>query len=370
MSIHARRRWAAYSCLAVVLGVSWVAVLVHAGRLPRSKLSPPLEGLDAPALFASYCMGCHDSGRTRIAFDGRPSLASVHQDPALWKRIIRALRAEEMPPANMPAAHPMDRQRMIAWIEESLRTMDGARVAARRLGALEYRNAVRDLLGIDVRPASAAKADARRQQDAPQPDVAVLPADFPADEPYWTLYPHEPAVPAEMLGPYSAAAAAVLDRREVRARFERMSQAERSREVERVARLAFRRPLTQEETARFQRLMDDGSSTEDAPFAEISRLRAALEDVLTSPQFLYMIEHRPGAGGPEAGGPAAGGTETRTQFELAARLAGFLWSSVPDDELLADAQRGRAPHVGRPACRRLGTAIHQLLAAIGGPRRR
>jgi mono/diheme cytochrome c family protein len=93
------------------------------------------------------------------------------------------------------------------------------------------------------------------------------------------------------------------------------------RAVERLARLAFRRPATVEEVEPFVRLGLDGlaagQSFEDA-------LRVALRGVLTAPQFLLRQE-APGPLDPHA---------------LATRLALFLWSAPPDAALRARADNG------------------------------
>jgi hypothetical protein len=63
-------------------------------------------------------------------------------------------------------------------------------------------------------------------------------------------------------------------------------------------------------------------------------IEAALQALLVSPDFLYRIERDP------AGVPP--GTNYRiSDLELASRLSFFLWSSIPDDALLAVAERGR-----------------------------
>src|SRR5687768_5559926 len=175
MSIQTRSRWLAYSCLVVVLAACCCAALLRARTLP-DVLPPELAHLDAPALFSVHCAACHDTGRTRIEIDGRPTLASVHQEPALWRKISRALRDERMPPPDMPCANPKDRERMIAWIESGLAAMDGARVAARRISSLEYRNALRDLFDIETRLASTE----RSARGAENSRHVFLPADFPA----------------------------------------------------------------------------------------------------------------------------------------------------------------------------------------------
>ena len=63
-------------------------------------------------------------------------------------------------------------------------------------------------------------------------------------------------------------------------------------------------------------------------------IRRALQRVLVSPSFLFRIETDPPDG-------VAGMPHPLSDLELASRLSFFLWSSMPDDELLAVAE-GRA----------------------------
>ena len=62
-------------------------------------------------------------------------------------------------------------------------------------------------------------------------------------------------------------------------------------------------------------------------------IEAALSAVLVSPEFLFRIEQDPA-------GRAPGTTYRISDLALASRLSFFLWSSIPDDELLATAERG------------------------------
>src|SRR5439155_7636710 len=63
-------------------------------------------------------------------------------------------------------------------------------------------------------------------------------------------------------------------------------------------------------------------------------IERALRAILVSPDFLYRIE----AGSPKAG---ASGVTRLSDLELASRLSFFIWSSIPDDELLRVASQGR-----------------------------
>jgi hypothetical protein len=77
-------------------------------------------------------------------------------------------------------------------------------------------------------------------------------------------------------------------------------------------------------------------------------IQRALERVLVSPQFLFRIEQEPA-------GAAPGSVHRVSDVELASRLSFFLWSSIPDDELLDAAAAGtlRQPDVLRRQVERM-----------------
>ena len=62
-------------------------------------------------------------------------------------------------------------------------------------------------------------------------------------------------------------------------------------------------------------------------------MQAALSAVLVSPEFLFRVERDPDGLAPQTAYPVS-------DLELASRLSFFLWSSIPDDELLTIAERG------------------------------
>lgn len=100
--------------------------------------------------------------------------------------------------------------------------------------------------------------------------------------------------------------------------------------IQRFASRAFRRPATKPEIRKLTRLAaqvrDEGGSYEEA-------IQVAMQAVLVSPHFLFKVE-RPQS--PVAGQPMP----PITDYELATRISYFLWSSMPDDELLMLAHRG------------------------------
>jgi hypothetical protein len=118
-------------------------------------------------------------------------------------------------------------------------------------------------------------------------------------------------------------------------------------------RRAYRRPVTDADVARVMPLYREGRKDGDFD----AGIEAALSAVLVSREFLFRVERDPPGIAPK---PAY----RVSDLELASRLSFFLWSSIPDDELLAAAERGdlRKPgEVARQARRMLADPRSQSL---------
>ena len=107
-------------------------------------------------LLKKYCYACH-SGSVKsggVAFDGFKSYAALEQDHKLFQKVLKNLRGGLMPPAGMSQPAGVDKQRIAQWIKTHIYRIDPAnpdpgRVTARRLNRVEYRNTIRDLVGVD-----------------------------------------------------------------------------------------------------------------------------------------------------------------------------------------------------------------------------
>ena len=96
------------------------------------------------------------------------------------------------------------------------------------------------------------------------------------------------------------------------------------------ARRAYRRPV---EASDLERLMPFFEQGRKAGGSFDAGIQAAIERLLVDPNFLFRIEREPQ-------GVAAGAVFRVSDVDLASRLSFFLWSSVPDDQLLEAAERG------------------------------
>ncbi|HMB72770.1 MAG TPA: DUF1592 domain-containing protein, partial [Gammaproteobacteria bacterium] len=97
--------------------------------------------------------------------------------------------------------------------------------------------------------------------------------------------------------------------------------------IGRLAQRAWRRAVSDADIAEIVAFYEAGRA--DGGFE--SGIQLALERMLVSPQFLYRIERD----------PQSAGVAPVSDVELASRLSFFLWSSIPDDELLSLAIAGR-----------------------------
>jgi hypothetical protein len=97
-----------------------------------------------------------------------------------------------------------------------------------------------------------------------------------------------------------------------------------------LARKAYRGALTNADTERLMSFFESGRKA--GGFEK--GIQAALQRILASPKFAFHIEAEPTT-------VAANGTYTISDLELASRLSFFLWSSVPDEELLQLAGKGQ-----------------------------
>ena len=104
-----------------------------------------------------YCLGCHNSGLKTAGLE----LDSINQQELgenweAWEKVVRKLRARLMPPSGRRRPDEATYRAALASLEASLDRLavatpnPGRTDTFRRLNRTEYRNAIRDLLDLDV----------------------------------------------------------------------------------------------------------------------------------------------------------------------------------------------------------------------------
>lgn len=124
------------------------------------RLEQRLNGSIRPVL-QQYCFGCHGNGKHKgdITLDKFATLEAVQGDRATWESVCDELSQGEMPPEDKPQPSKVEIAAITSWVREALafrdRTAprDPGRVTIRRLNRNEYNNTIRDLIGVDFKPA-------------------------------------------------------------------------------------------------------------------------------------------------------------------------------------------------------------------------
>jgi mono/diheme cytochrome c family protein len=117
-------------------------------------------------LLDRYCVTCHNERvKTADLMLDRVDITNPGGNPDVWEKVMRKVRIGTMPPPNMPQLSPDDRTALLTLLETSLdaawaeKPNPGRTETLRRLNRTEYRNAVRDLLSLDIDANSLLPAD-------------------------------------------------------------------------------------------------------------------------------------------------------------------------------------------------------------------
>ena len=113
------------------------------------------------AVVDKYCVTCHDSEVKKGGLDlDSICREDVTQHPDEWERVIRKLRARQMPPLGKDRPEERAYDEVVARLSSSVdraaskHPNPGRTATFRRLNRTEYQNAIRDLLALDIDPAA------------------------------------------------------------------------------------------------------------------------------------------------------------------------------------------------------------------------
>jgi hypothetical protein len=138
-----------------------------AGETPRADAGTSIYAKDLLPFLKKHCFACHGNGKKKadLSFDKFKDDKSVFLDRKTWDSVQHMLDTREMPPESRPKPE-------VAEVETALKSIRGlfhefdrfakpnvGRVTIRRLNRTEYNNTVRDLLGVDFKPAEDFPAD-------------------------------------------------------------------------------------------------------------------------------------------------------------------------------------------------------------------
>jgi mono/diheme cytochrome c family protein len=153
--------------LVIAGGAGWI---LHAQQppagSPRAGQAPSLTAAPPVALIDEYCLSCHDEDHKKggLALD-TIAAHDVARHPDVWEKVVRKLRARQMPPIGKERPDDATYDAVVSALETVLdRTAaanpnPGRTATIRRLTRTEYQNAVHDLLALDVDAAALLPAD-------------------------------------------------------------------------------------------------------------------------------------------------------------------------------------------------------------------
>ena len=145
---------------ALVLGATFIGAPGASAQSAGASVQPGGEAAAGPAAYRAvldrYCVACHNR-RTlagSLALDDI-DLEQVGRRAELWEKVLQKLHTRAMPPPGRPRPEPAVYDAFGAWVEQSLDRWaadhpNPGRPAIHRLNRLEYTNAVRDLLHLDI----------------------------------------------------------------------------------------------------------------------------------------------------------------------------------------------------------------------------
>lgn len=278
-------------------------------------------------VLVEFCVDCHNDEKQKGDLNLRPYLAkpNVSGDRKVWEKVAELMESREMPPEKKAQPTEEQREAIVRFVDGQLSVADCSgpknpgRVTIRRLNREEYHHTIRDLLAVEY-----------------------WPEDFPADEVGYgfdnigDVLSLSPMLMEKYLAAAGEIAAKIFQQETSGKRLGlRLPASGEEKTVARevlgsLARRAYRRPVTEAEIARLAGFVDLALE-KGGTFRE--GMEVAVQAALSSPNFLYRWELDPLELKP-------GEVRELNDFEVASRLAYFLWNSMPDDELFAVAQKG------------------------------
>jgi len=128
-------------------------------KTPSTAKDPFIESVK-PA-FTKYCITCHNDKKMSGGMTLEPfsDTASARKSHDLWDKVKEMVSNKQMPPKSKPQPSDAERKAIVAWIDsvaikvDCSLTRDPGRPTIRRLNRSEYNNTIRDLVGVDFKPA-------------------------------------------------------------------------------------------------------------------------------------------------------------------------------------------------------------------------
>lgn len=287
-------------------------------------------GDDVVPLLKSACFECHnrESAAGDLDLQSLISRQPLVVNRSRWVNVIAQLQNRSMPPADEAQPQEAGRRQLVAYLSHAIHNFDYTTVRqpgfepARRLTDEEYNNTVRDLFGVDLRPADSFPGD--------------LTASSGFDNSANSLF-IQPVTMERYVGAAEEIVRRALPEKRTTPEHDHVYQRifgdgdgdieEPVAVIGRFAARAYRRAVTPQD---IQALTGYYRQQRASGLSYAAAVREVIQVVLASPSFLIRTEADRNTDEPHF----------VDNYELASRLSYFLWASMPDDELIHVARRG------------------------------
>ncbi|MEI7698996.1 MAG: DUF1592 domain-containing protein [Planctomycetia bacterium] len=334
-------------CLWLVSGLTIAGVCADEHEKKVERWKQDFEQKVLP-IIESRCLSCHRGEKSEGEFDLSrfPNGNAAVDAGDAWDRVARRIRLNEMPPQGSPGLNDEQKGHFQRWVDsrpsqdlckqlasEETQSWYRGYVMSRRLTQLEYRNAIRDLTGMGLPAGDEPPVDGAGGEGFDTVGDSLFTSTIHLES-YLSIADRliDEALPLEA----TVSGAGLLktgkplpglDVDRWNSVVEEHRGTEAAQVVESFARRAWRRPVSVEETTRLMSLYESTLTRTQSPALA---LREPLKAILVSPHFLFVVETE----------PEESGVLRLTPHQLATRLSLFLWSSIPDEELLTAADMG------------------------------
>ena len=153
----ALREW----CIRALCGAIALLFCLPAPAAAQPPADASFTAEEGNRLFRRHCVSCHNDRLETAGFSLEQVLDHLDADgiaaeAETWEKVVQKLRTATMPPSNRPQPSPEERTAALHWLTSTLdaaaesRPNPGRTETLRHLSRTEYRNAIRDLIGMDI----------------------------------------------------------------------------------------------------------------------------------------------------------------------------------------------------------------------------
>ncbi len=139
----------------VTVALATYPVRGQSAAATQKSTAPGRTAVTERAVLTQYCVVCHNDKTRTAGLSLERDLNTVGDDAEVWEKVVRKLRAGVMPPPGMRRPPLADYEGLRDWLESAIDLkaathVNPGSVVLHRLNRVEYANAIRDLLDLEI----------------------------------------------------------------------------------------------------------------------------------------------------------------------------------------------------------------------------